>query len=295
VIWPSWSSGVGPWRCRPKQPTQSTNPTPAQAALSPAHRLAFLVNKEVRPMATQSAEQKEEGQPYRGLRGLQIATTVSVVLLLLIVLVPLGLIGYRETIAEVNPQITATPTPTGTITATQTVTPTVTTTPAATETITATTAATLTLTAPAATFAAGQHFVTLAVLTATLVLFPWVLLLAFAFQRAPRLYRELAKDLEKLGLSGNPEKIRQDLEKDLTKTIQEGVKIPEREEPPDRAQYDIMKAERASEYAKSLVSMNLGYGTGPGTPPDVETSVWQAAVQQGFQQTEEVSPKFKPI
>ena len=38
-----------------------------------------------------------------------------------------------------------------------------------------------------AIFAAKQHFITLAMLTAIAVLFPWVLLLAFIIQRMPRL------------------------------------------------------------------------------------------------------------
>lgn len=223
------------------------------------------------------------GQSPTNVEQLKIATIVSVVLLLIGLgwLSRMGWTGWTKTVAEVD-QLKAATLSTGAITATTTVTPTVT--PTATEAV----APTMTPGPEAATFAAGQHFVTLAVLTATMVLFPWVLLLAFAFQRAPRLFRDLENDMEKLGLYGRPEKMRQDLEKTLTERIRSGLLPPTKNAPvKDYRQADESLA-KASQYAQQLVSMALGRGTGPGTPSDVELPVLMEAIKQAEESSERI-------
>ena len=71
----------------------------------------------------------------------------------------------------------------------------------------------------AALFTAGQNFFILWLLSAVFILFPAVLLVAFAFQLAPRLMKNLRDDFKKLGINDPLELIK--LKEELTVLEQE--------------------------------------------------------------------------
>lgn len=63
-----------------------------------------------------------------------------------------------------------------------------------------TTTSNTTLPIEVAQAAAIQHYVTLVILTSTAIMFPWGILLAFAYQRGPRLAKQIRQDLDYLSL-----------------------------------------------------------------------------------------------
>lgn len=255
------------------------------------------------------------------------------VLVLLILLVLLSFWGLRETLAEVNrhfprptPTATSVATPTPAVTSGSTATPTAMPTPSTTAIVAPTPVATPTVTPgqdatsnngitptaiatptptenqnekktslQAATLAARQHFITLAVVTTTMVLFPWVLLLAFAYQGAPRLYRDLEKDLKALGLYSGPEEIRFDLQREATRdpeTLKRERDLFEKFL--EKIKPELTEEDKAKATAQALASFAVGRGTGTGgPPPGLSPILGQEVYDEALTSHEEVVTKRK--
>ncbi len=171
----------------------------------------WAAEEEYRWMLERTTERKYAEKVGRLQR--QIAGAISIVAMCLLLLSLAGWRGTRQEIVDRFHETEATGqaiTPSATIVASPTMTvggglaPTAPLASSAAVTPTATTAPAgikpSTPSQEAFTFAAGQHFATLALLTATAILFPWVLLLAYACQRFPRQRMDMAGDLGRLGL-----------------------------------------------------------------------------------------------